>query len=82
MNHNLDVCALTETWLDVEDTVTPGLIPPPGYGFLSSPRTTWPGGEVGVIFKKDLSITVLKTHVFNHWNVLNTLLKRTVPVLS
>ena len=24
VSHNLNVCALTETWLDEEDTVTPG----------------------------------------------------------
>ena len=64
VDHNLDVCALTETWLVEDDTVTPGLIPPPGYAFLSSPRTSGPGGGVGVVFKKDLAVKRLKNHSF------------------
>ena len=42
---NIDICAITETWLKIDDDLTMKMVPPPNYNIHSTPRTT---GKQGV----------------------------------
>ena len=59
---NIDIVALTETWLTGTETdqVVISDVIPPGYGFNHIPRTNRKGGGVTISSKKCLKI---KTHV-------------------
>jgi hypothetical protein len=59
---NLDLCALTETWLRPDDQITPNLVPPTGYNILSSERTNAVGGGLGVVFKDHLAVKVCRIY--------------------
>ena len=39
-NSNIDVCAITETWLKTDDVLKAKMVPPPNYNIYSMPRTT------------------------------------------
>ena len=41
---NVDICALTETWLKEDDAITPMEMCPAGYASLSVPQTDRSGG--------------------------------------
>ena len=36
--NDMDICAITETWLNKDDDMALKTIPPPGYDIMSSPR--------------------------------------------
>ena len=38
IQHNLDICALTETWIKEGDDTTPAQICPAGYSLISVPQ--------------------------------------------
>ena len=61
---NLDICAIMETWLKLEnDDSTIKQIPPGGYNIISYPRTNGHmGGGVALIFKDNLWIVDNKTN--------------------
>ena len=62
--HNLDILFLTETWLrsgNVDHAEISDLVPN-GYSFQHIPRKTkHRGGGVGIIFKSELSIKIIKS---------------------
>ena len=51
-NYNLDLVALTETWLRPNDDVILGEMCPPGYDVIHIPRRTGRGGGVAFVFKQ------------------------------
>ena len=53
---NVDIFALTETWLKEDDAITPMEMCPAGYASLSVPRTDRLGGGLALVFCKDLDI--------------------------
>ena len=53
---NVDICALTETWLKEDDAITPMEMCPAGYASLSVPQTDRLGGGLALVFRKDLDI--------------------------
>ena len=57
-DRNLDICAITETWLKLEeDDLTIKQIPPDGYNIISYPTPNGcMGGGVALIFKDNLWI--------------------------
>ena len=57
VNHNADICAITETWLSKgeSDNMTRGSLIPDGYKLLDVPRTGR-GGGVAVLFKSTLNV--------------------------
>ena len=55
---DLDVCAVTETWLKEGDEMGR----PEGYEILSSPHPNQLGGGIAIIHKEDLKIT--KSHEY------------------
>ena len=47
---NIDLCALTETWLKPDDDDIAKVVPPQGYTFLSWPRQDgWRGGGIAIV---------------------------------
>ena len=60
---DLDVCAVTETWLKEGDEVARVALRPEGYEILSTP---WPNrlGGIAIIHKEDLKITKLHEYKF------------------
>ena len=61
IDHNIDICGVTETWLPHDDLDVARLIPPPGYNIISAPRKTGnKGGGVAIIYRNHLNITLNK----------------------
>ena len=58
---NVDICALTETWLKEDDAITPIEMCPAGYASLLVPRTDRSGGG----FRKDLDIKQSTVYKFS-----------------
>ena len=54
---DLDICAITETWLKEDDEIGKAALKPEGYEILSSPHLTRSGGGIAVIYKADLKVT-------------------------
>ena len=55
---NVDVCAVTETWLMKDDALTCKQIPPPGYKIHLVPRQDGhQGGGIAIVYKDCLTIT-------------------------
>lgn len=62
-DHDVDMVALTETWLkdtDQDNTQAIGDITPDGYCFKHVARSGKKGGGVGLLFKKTLSLEVTR----------------------
>lgn len=67
VEHDIDVLALTETWLqpdNTDDLVIKELCPT-GYSFLHAPRSTGRGGGVGVLFKDSLKMKKIDKQKFH-----------------
>ena len=56
--HDLDIIALTETWLtdDPKDTANTSKLTPEGYSFVHLPRSDRQGGGVGVLYKSCINM--------------------------
>ena len=63
LSHDLDIVALTETWLGCAvDNVCIGELVPPGYRMESVPRQDGrQGGVVAVLHRSDLSLKILNS---------------------
>ena len=57
--NNYDLCALRETWIKEDDTLTSHRICPPGYNVTSVPRTDHMGGGIAIVHKTGLSVTLI-----------------------
>ena len=55
MEHNLDVCALTETWIREGDDTTAIQLCPDGYSSVSIPREGRIGGGIAIVHKSDIT---------------------------
>ena len=58
LSNNLDIVAITETWIKPTDNITITAITPNGYSFLHSPRIDRAGGGVGILFRSGLNVTL------------------------
>ena len=58
---DVDICAITETWLKQDPNVdTVKEVPPTGYKIVSTPRSDGRmGGGIGLVFKEHLSLSLL-----------------------
>ena len=82
IDENVDICAITETWLhassDTKDKVILGNLTPPGFKLLHVPRTKSrnkaSGGGVAVIYRDHLKIQKQKTTAFKSFECLEILL--------
>ena len=61
---DLDICAITETWLKEDDEISKAALKPEGYEILSSPCPTRLGGGIAVIYTRDLKVTKSQEHHF------------------
>ena len=63
----IEICAITETWIKIDDLLTPADIPPHGYKISYKSRTQGRGGGIPLVCVEDLIIleypltTVFKT---------------------
>ena len=63
-NNNIDLCALTETWIREDGTITPLELCPPGYRSISIPQQNRQGGAVAIVYRNTLSLTHNSTYNF------------------
>ena len=65
INKNLDICALTETWLCEQDknflTIRSC---PPGYKAISTPWLDHRGGGIGLIYRNSINVSLNSTYNF------------------
>ena len=55
---NVDICAIMETWLKIDDDLTMKMVPPPNYNIHSTPRTTGEqGGGLALVYKNHINVT-------------------------
>ena len=59
--NNHDLCALTETWIKEDDTLTSHRMCPPGYSVTSVPRANCMGGGIAIVHKTGLSVTLINS---------------------
>ena len=52
----MDICSISETWLQIDDKDTSKKLPPPGYSILSTPRVGKQGGGVAVLYKDYIKV--------------------------
>ena len=73
VDNNIDILALTETWLrpGICDDLEVGILCPNGYRFLHVPRTHGRGGGVGLLFKDKLRINSVLTDDFQSLEVMH-----------
>ena len=56
-NHNLDLCALMETWIkDDENTTIPNHFCPLGYNIISIPHINKTGGSITLVYRSNLDV--------------------------
>ena len=56
-NHNLDLCALTETWIkEGENTTIPNHLCPPGHNTISIPHINRIGGVIALVYRSNLDV--------------------------
>jgi len=77
VDNNIDVLALTETWLrpDNVDDVEIGILCPTGYRFYHVPRCHSKGGGVGVLFKDCLNINTILIERFQSFEIMDVRLR-------
>ena len=82
VDNNIDILALTETWLqpDNKDDRIIGELTPTGYSFYHSPRQTR-GGGVGIFIKDgfDISRSTTATHQFQTFEFMDMQIKPPCP---
>ena len=68
LENDLDIMALTETWLrpGTIDEAVIGEMVPPGYNFFHEPRSTGRGGGVGIITRDTIKTTTETLHSSYH----------------
>ena len=62
--HNLDVCALTETWIKEGDNTMAIQLCPDGYSSMFIPRAGRLGGGIAIVYKSD--ITLKSKTIYNY----------------
>ena len=62
--HDVDIVAITETWLTNKDSDLPvtRALTPPGYNLIHHPRCSLRGGGIATLHKESGKATSLKTY--------------------
>ena len=85
--HDLDIVAITETWLTNKDSDLPvtRALTPPGYNLIHHPRCGRRGGGIAILHKEAVKATSLKTfsniHSFEAMSLKLTLFGKCVILL-
>ncbi|KAK2173190.1 hypothetical protein NP493_893g00003 [Ridgeia piscesae] len=61
--NQLDICSLTETWFKPSHIAVKTVVPP-GYTMKHIPRANARGGDVAIIFRDSISVTVSKHNTY------------------
>ena len=80
VDHDIDIFALTETWLEPGDSdrlLIEELIPS-GYRFFHNPRSIGHGGGVGMLFKNSLRVKQEETIVMDSFEYMQIILRQKV----
>ncbi len=56
IEEGVDIMFITETWLNINDTVVIGELLPPGYDFFNFPRESDEHGGIGCIYKENMNL--------------------------
>ena len=68
IEHNLDVCALAETWIKEGDNTTAIQLCPDGYSSMSIPRAGRIGMGIAIVHKLDIT---LKSKTIYNYQTMN-----------
>ncbi|CAB4040056.1 Hypothetical predicted protein, partial [Paramuricea clavata] len=58
---NVDLCAITETWLTPDDAAVRAELCPNGFKFLDNPRTGRRGGGIGLLYRDSLQVKTINS---------------------
>lgn len=72
VDHDIDIFALTETWLEPADSdrLLIEELTPSGYRFLHNPRSIGRGGGVGMLFKNSLRVKQEETIAMDYFEYM------------
>jgi hypothetical protein len=73
-DNDIDILAITETWCSEKSDVSLGLITPPGYSILHTPRPSR-GGGVGLIYRNSYDAKLVKIGNYPSLEYQTTVLK-------
>ena len=74
IEHNLDVCALTETWIKEDDDTTAIQLCPDGYSSVSIPREGRIGGGIAIVHKSVITLRSKSIHNYQTMECVDVLL--------
>ena len=63
-NHNLDFCALTETWIKEDENTIPNCLCPSGYNIISIPHISSSGGGIALVYRSNLDVKINSSYTF------------------
>ena len=83
VDKNIDILALTETWLKPDDRsdYTIRDISPTGYAFVHTPRPNGNGGGVGLLYRKNLKMEQIKSDPFKSFEFKELLLHSSASII-
>ena len=65
IENNFTLCALTETWIRLDDDVTSVQLCPPGFKVISISRKDKTGGGIAVVYKDTITVRSRATHSYS-----------------
>ena len=77
IEHKLDICAITETWLSSNDDLHARLLTPNGYTSHTISRSNKRGGGVAIISKDSYNQSIKSLPEFTYFEVISVCLKYT-----
>jgi len=82
VDYELDVCAITDTWLSQDaDQIDCRNIIPTGFRLHRVPRTTSRGGGIAILYNTNLSAKCIKLQPFTTFEVMEMLLYSTKLII-
>ena len=89
-DNDIDILAITETWLSINDSISTGRITPAGYQLLHFQRAHGTGGGVAVVYKSTFVARQLDTpnaktfelmglHINQQWPSIDSSHRRLSP---
>jgi hypothetical protein len=61
VTEDLDFCLVVESWLKDNDAMELTSLKPPGYGFENIERKNRNGGGIGIFFKENVNVKIIKS---------------------
>lgn len=76
-----DLLCLSETWQQPGDYIHLNMLTPPGYCYLSKPRSVGRGGGVAVVYRSNLTVKELRPFEVTSFEYIALKVVSTVPLL-